>query len=222
MNFNHFLDRIADINLSLDQKKRLFDITNEIAKENSISKEDVIQLIKDNTPEQDDFKEFIIQNFGVPIYINFKGIIGVNNKTGVLYKDSVRTITITSYDNSINQTINIDVTGNSNKNKWIYLGYIRNYYLFNFVKYIGSIQQYQERNFNQVYIHVFNGIAEMRNDVPIKIGDTMLVNGEIINCGEDGDHYSPVEHYLYLGGDCLISDLNSTLIIKNPCYIETE
>lgn len=222
MNFNHFLNRIADINLSLDQKKRLFDITNEIAKENSISKEDVIQLIKDNTPEQDDFKEFIIQNFGVPIYINFKGIIGVNNKTGVLYKDSVRTITITSYDNSINQTINIDVTGNSNKNKWIYLGHIRNYYLFNFVKYIGSIQQYQERNFNQVYTHVFNGIAEMRNDVPIKIGDTMLVNGEIINCGEDGDHYSPVENYLYLGGDCLISDLNSTLIIKNPCYIETE
>lgn len=222
MNFNQFLDRIDDINLSIDQKKRLFDITNEIAKENSISKEDVIQLIKDNTPEQDDFKEFIIQNFGVPIYINFKGIIGVNNKTGVLYKDSVRTITVTSYDNSINQTINIDVTGNSNKNKWIYLGHIRNYYLFNFVKYIGSIQQYHERNFNQVYTHVFNGIAEMRNDVPIKIGDTMLVNGEIINCGEDGDHYSPIENYLYLGGDCLISDLNSALIIKNPCYIETE
>lgn len=222
MNFNHFLNRIADINLSLDQKKRLFDITNEIAKENSISKEDVIQLIKDNTPEQDDFKEFIIQNFGVPIYINFKGIIGVNNKTGVLYKDSVRTITITSYDNSINQTINIDVTGNSNKNKWIYLGHIINHYLFNFVKYIGSIQQLQERNFNQVYIHVFNGIAEMRNDVPIKIGDTMLVNGEIINCGEDRDHYSPIDNYLYLGDDCLISDLNSALIIKNPCYIETE
>lgn len=222
MNFNHFLNRIADINLSLDQKKRLFDITNEIAKENSISKEDVIQLIKDNTPEQDDFKKFIIQNFGVPIYINFKGIIGVNNKTGVLYKDSTRTITITGYDNSINQTINIDVTGNSNKNKWICLGHIRNYYLFSFVKYIGSIEQRQERNFSQVYAHIFNGIAEMRNDVPIKIGDTMLVNGEIINCGEDGDHYSPVDNYLYLGSDCLISDINSTLIIKNPCYIETE
>lgn len=222
MNFNHFLNRIADINLSLDQKKRLFDITNEIAKENSISKEDVIQLIKDNTPEQDNFKEFIIQNFGVPIYINFKGIIGVNNKTGVLYKDSARTITLKSYNNRVNQIINIDVTGNSNKNKWIYLGSIKNYYLFDFVKYKGSIQQRQERNFREVYTHNFNGIAEMRNDIPIKIEDTMLVNGEIINCYEDGDHYSPVNNYLYLGGDCLISDLNKALIIKNPCYIETE
>lgn len=222
MNFNHFLNRIADINFSLDQKKRLFDIINEITKENSISKEDVIQLIKDNIPEQDNFKEFIIQNFGTPIYINFEGIIGVNNKTGVLYKDSARTITITSYNNSINQTINIDVTGNSNKNKWICLDSIRNHYLFNFVKYIGSIQQRKESNFSEVYTHVFNGIAEMRNDVPIKIGDTMLVNGEIINCHEDGDLYSPVGNYLYLGSDCLISDLNDALIIKNPCYIETE
>lgn len=222
MNFNHFLNRIADINLSLDQKKRLFDITNEIAKENSISKEDVIQLIKDNIPEQDDFKKFIIQNFGIPICINFEGIIGVNNSTGVLYKDSVRTITIKSYDNSINQTINIDVTGNSNKNKWIVIGRVNNYYLFDFVMYKGSIQQVHERNFSEVYTHAFTGIAEMRNDIPIKIGDTMLINEKIINCHEEGDLYSPHHNYLYLGSDCLISDLNRSLIIKNPCYIETE
>lgn len=222
MNFNQFLNRIADINLSLDQKKRLFDIINETAKENSISKEDVIQLIKDNTPDQDDFKQFIIQNFGIPICINFEGIIGVNNKTGVLYKDSARTIAIKSYDNSINQTINIDVTGNSNKNKWILVGHVDKYYLFDFIMYKGSIQQLNERNFSQVYTHNFTGIAEIRNDIPIKEGDTMLVNGEIVNCHEDGGLYSPVDNYLYLGSDCLISDMNSTLIIKNPCYIETE
>lgn len=209
MNFNHFLDRIDDINLSLDQKKRLFNIINDV--------------VKDNIPEQkDDFKEFIIQNFGIPIYINFGRIIGVNNDTGLLYKNSTRTITIKSYDNSINQTIYIDVTGNSNKNKWISLGGVDNYYLFNFIKYKGTIQQRQKTNFNQVYTHVFNGIAEMKNDIPIKEGDTILVNGKIINCCEDGDWYSPVDNYLYLGSDCLISDVNRTLIIKNPCYIETE
>lgn len=223
MNFNHFLNRIADINLSLDQKKRLFDITNEIVKENSISKEDVIQLIKDNIPEQDDFKKFIIQNFGIPIYINFERIIGVNNDTGVLYKDSARTITIKSYDNSINQIINIDVTGNSNKNKWIVVDRVKNYYLFDFVMYKGSIQQVKERNFSEVYTHDFNGIAEMRNDIPIKEGDTILIRGgEIINCYENKDLYSPHHNYLYLGSDCLISDTNRYFIIKNPSYIETE
>lgn len=209
MNFNHFLDRIDDINLSISQKKRLFDIIND--------------TVKDNIPEQkDDFKEFIIQNFGIPIYIDFGKIIGVNNDTGVLHKDNTRTITIKSYDNSINQTINIDVTGNSNKNKWICLDLVDNYYLFNFVKYKGTIQQRQKTSFKDVYTHVFKGIAEMRNDIPIKEGDTMLVNGKIINCHEDGDYYSSVNNYLYLGSDCLISDVNSALIIKNPCYIETE
>lgn len=37
MNFNHFLNRIADINLFLDQKKRLFDVIKEIIKEDGIS-----------------------------------------------------------------------------------------------------------------------------------------------------------------------------------------
>ena len=49
MNFNHFLNRIADINLSLDQKKRLFDIIKEIIKENGIS-EDIISKL--NTIER--------------------------------------------------------------------------------------------------------------------------------------------------------------------------
>ena len=49
MNFNHFLNRIADINLSLDQKKRLFDVIKEIIKENGIS-EDIISKL--NTIER--------------------------------------------------------------------------------------------------------------------------------------------------------------------------
>lgn len=44
MNFNHFLDRIDDINLSIDQKKRLFDVIKEIIKENGISGDIISKL----------------------------------------------------------------------------------------------------------------------------------------------------------------------------------
>lgn len=217
MNFNQFLDRIDDINFSISQKKRLFDVIKDV--------------VKDNVPEQkDDFKQFILQNFGTPIYINFKGIIGVNNSTGVLYKDSKKTITIKIY-NKETQTFSINVNGNSNKNKWIEIGPVYDFYLFNFIKYEGSIRQVQEKTFRNVYAkyyngfaEYYNGFAEYRNGSPIKEGDTMLImkRGEIINCYDEGDYYSPHDTYWYLGNDCLVSDMNSALIIKNPCYIENE
>lgn len=210
MNFNQFLDRIDDINLSISQKKRLFDVIKDV--------------VKDNVPEQkDDFKQFILQNFGPPIYIDFEGIIGVNNSTGVLYKDSKKTITIKIY-NEETQTFSINVNGNSNKNKWILIGNVLNYHLFNFIKYKGSIRQVQEKTFRNVYAKYYNGFAERRYGSPIKEGDTMLImeRGEIINCYDEGDYYSPNENYHYLGNDCLVSDMNSALIIKNPCYIENE
>lgn len=44
MNFNHFLDRIDDINLSFDQKKRLFDVIKDIINENSNSEDIKVEL----------------------------------------------------------------------------------------------------------------------------------------------------------------------------------
>ena len=216
MNFNHFLNRIADINLSLDQKKRLFDIINEIAKENSISKEDVIQLIKDNTPEQDDFKEFIIQNFGEPVYINFERIIGINNDTGVLYKNSRKIISVQEYGKEkVNYTINVE--GNTNKNKWIHIGSLRGMF-GRFIKYKGTIIQKQEKTFKDVFGHIWEGFAEYSPNSPIKPGDTLLINGEITN----GENYFSFDNCIKLGEDLVITNVNNSLILKNPCYIETE
>lgn len=45
MNFNQFLDRIADINLSIGQKKRIFDVIKDIINENSNS-EDIKSELK--------------------------------------------------------------------------------------------------------------------------------------------------------------------------------
>lgn len=216
MNLNHFLNRISDINLSFDQKKRLFDITNEIAKESSISKEDVIQLIKDNIPEQDDdFKRFILQNFGKPIYINFNNIIGVNNDTGVLYRNSSKAILMREYGREeVRYTINVE--GNTNKNKWIRIATLPT--MSNkFIKYGGSVRQKQERTFEDVFYRVWEGFAEYSPNSPIKPGDTVLDNGEITN----DENYSSYDRCIKLGEDLIITPVNA-LILKNPCYIETE
>jgi hypothetical protein len=203
MNFNHFLDRIDDINLSLDQKKRLFDVINNV--------------VKDNIPEQkDDFKQFILQNFGKPVYINFERIIGVNNDTGVLYKNSNKTISVQEYGKEkVNYTINVE--GNTNKNKWIFIGNVSGMY-GKFIKYKGSITQKQEITFRNVFGRTWEGFAEYSPNSPIKLGDTLLVNGKITN----GENYFSFNNCIKLGEDLVITNVNNALILKNPCYIETE
>lgn len=203
MNFNHFLDRIDDINLSIDQKKRLFDVIND--------------TVKDNIPEQDDdFKQFILRNFGEPVYINFERIIGVNNDTGVLYKNSMKTISVQEYRREkVNYTINVE--GNTNKNKWILIGNVHGMF-GKFIKYKGSITQKQEITFRDVFSHTWEGFAEYSPNSPIKPGDTLLVNGKITN----GENYFSFNNCIKLGEDLVITNLNNALILKNPCYIEIE
>ena len=201
MNFNHFLDRIGDINLSLDQKKRLFDVIND--------------AVKDNI-QDDDFKRFILQNFGQPVYINFEGIIGVNNDTGVLYKDSRKTISVQKYgQEKVNYTINVE--GNTNKNKWIFIGQLAGMFC-KFIKYKGMIRQKQEKTFRDVFVRTWEGFAEYSPNSPIKPGDTLLVDGEIT----DDHNYFSFDNCIKLGEDLVITNLNNALILKNPCYIETE